>query len=48
MDEKPVIISTNLGDEALRQRYAAPIASRLLGAYQVCQFLGSDIRLMRR
>lgn len=44
MEEKPVIISTNLGDEALRQRYSPPIVSRLLGAYQICQFLGSDIR----
>ena len=48
MEEKPVIISTNLTDELLRQRYAPPIASRLLGAYQVCQFLGSDIRQRRR
>lgn len=48
MEDKPVIISTNLGDEALRQRYTPPIASRLLGAYQVCQFLGSDIRQIRR
>jgi hypothetical protein len=48
MEEKPVIVSTNLTDELLRQRYAPPIASRLLGAYQVCQFLGSDIRQLRR
>lgn len=48
MEDKPVIISTNLNDEALRQRYAPPIASRLLGAYQTCQFLGHDIRQLRR
>lgn len=48
MEDRPVIISTNLGDEALRQRYSPPIASRLLGAYQVCQFLGNDIRQVRR
>lgn len=48
MEDRPVIISTNLGDETLRQRYAPPIASRLLGAYQVFQFLGSDIRQLRR
>ncbi len=44
MDSKPVIVSTNLPSEALRHRYAGPIASRLLGAYHLCQFLGSDIR----
>ena len=48
MEDKPVIISTNLNDEGLRQRYAPPIASRLLGAYQTCQFLGHDIRQLRR
>lgn len=48
MEEKPVIISTNLTDEALRQRYSAPIVSRLLGVYQTCQFLGHDIRQLRR
>ncbi len=48
MDNKPVIISTNLSDEAIRQRYSGPIASRLLGAYQVCQFIGRDIRQIHR
>lgn len=48
MDGKPVIISTNLDDRGLRQRYAAPIASRLLGAYETCMFLGRDIRQIRR
>ena len=41
---RPVIVSTNLSDQALRQRYSAPIASRLLGAFEVCLFLGQDIR----
>ncbi|MGN0980218.1 MAG: ATP-binding protein [Candidatus Avoscillospira sp.] len=48
MDGKPVIISTNLDDKGLRQRYAAPIASRLLGSYETCMFLGRDIRQIRR
>jgi len=48
MDDKPTIISTNLTDESLRQRYSAPIVSRLTGSYQVCQFLGQDIRQFRR
>ena len=48
MEDKPVIVSTNLNDEGLRQRYAPAIASRLLGAYQTCRFLGQDIRQLRR
>ena len=48
MENKPVILSTNLNDEGLRQRYTPSIASRLLGAYQVFQFLGRDIRQLRR
>lgn len=48
MEGRPVIVSTNLNDEALRKRYSAPIASRLLGAYETCLFLGRDIRQMRR
>ena len=48
MEDKPVIISTNLNDQGLRQRYTPAIASRLLGAYQNCQFLGNDIRQLHR
>lgn len=48
MEEKPVIISTNLGTDAISHRYSGPIASRLLGTYQVCLFLGRDIRQLRR
>jgi len=48
MEDRPVIISTNLSSEALKQRYAAPIASRLLGVYEMLLFLGSDIRQLRR
>lgn len=46
LENRPVIVSTNLSDQALRQRYSAPIASRLLGAFEVCLFLGQDIRQM--
>ena len=48
MDSKPVIVSTNLTTEAISHRYSGPIASRLLGAYQLCPFLGRDIRQLRR
>lgn len=47
LENRPVIVSTNLSDQALRQRYSAPIASRLLGAFEVCLFLGQDIRQLR-
>lgn len=48
MDDKPIIVSTNLNDETLRQRYTPAIVSRLLGVFQVCHFIGSDIRQLRR
>ncbi len=48
MADQPTIISTNLSTEALRQRYPGPIASRLLGSYELCPFLGADIRQLRR
>lgn len=48
MEGKPVIISTNLSTEAISRRYPGPIASRLLGTYQLCPFLGIDIRTIWR
>lgn len=44
MEDKPVIVSTNLTTTALGQRYTPAIASRLLGSYELCLFLGKDIR----
>lgn len=48
MEEKPVIVSTNLSAAAISQRYPGPIASRLLGSYELCPFIGTDIRSLRR
>ncbi len=48
MEGKPVIVSTNLTAEAIQHRYPGPIASRLLGAYDLCPFLGTDIRRLKR
>ena len=48
MEGKPVIVSTNLSTDAISHRYPGPIASRLRGTYQVCPFLGQDIRQLRR
>ena len=45
---KPTIVSTNLPDGELETRYSAQIASRLLGAYTLYQFCGSDIRLLKK
>ncbi len=48
MTNRPTIVSTNLNDQGLRQRYIPAIASRLLGMYETHVFLGKDIRLMKR
>ncbi len=48
MEEKPIIISTNLSAAAISQRYPGPIASRIRGTYEICPFLGTDIRSLRR
>ena len=45
---KPTIVSTNLPDTELEARYSAQIASRLLGAYTLYQFCGTDVRLLRK
>lgn len=42
------IISTNLSDAELEQRYTPQIASRILGEFQTTPFVGHDIRLRRR
>lgn len=44
---RATIISTNLKPEALHDRYSPQIASRVLGVYQIMQFLGTDIRQRR-
>ena len=48
MEGKPIIISTNLLADAISQRYPGPIASRIRGTYEICPFLGTDIRSLRR
>ena len=45
---KPTIVSTNLPDSELEARYSAQIASRLLGAYTLYQFCGTDVRLLKK
>lgn len=41
------IISTNLSEDELRQRYSSQIVSRLLGEYMSLLFVGRDIRQVK-
>lgn len=43
----PTIINTNLGEDALQQRYGDRITSRLLGEYRPLLFVGEDVRLQK-
>lgn len=43
----PTIISTNLTEGELSQRYHERIRSRLLGCYQPLPFVGKDVRLQK-
>ena len=44
----PTIISSNIAVGELESRYSAQIASRLLGAYTLYKFYGTDIRLQKK
>ena len=44
---KPMIISTNLNIDEIRQRYSPQIASRLQGSFQLLPFVGEDIRILQ-
>lgn len=44
---KPMVISTNLNIEEIRQRYSPQIASRLEGSFQLLPFVGEDIRVRK-
>lgn len=44
---KPMIISTNLNIDEIRQRYSPQIASRLEGSFQLLPFVGEDIRVLK-
>ena len=47
LEEKPMIISTNLTVAQLSQRYTPQIASRILGQYNILPFEGQDIRQLK-
>lgn len=42
------IITTNLGEEEMRRRYTAQTVSRLEGEFLVLNFVGRDIRVIKR
>ena len=44
---KPMIISTNLNIDEIRQRYSPQIASRMQGSFTLLPFVGEDIRVLK-
>ena len=45
---KKTIISTNLDDDGIAERYGAALASRLKGEYEWLPFRGRDIRELKK
>ncbi len=48
LEQRPVIISTNLDNAQIQERYGDQIASRIVGAYTPLVCVGRDIRQQRR
>ena len=46
--EKPTIISTNFTLNELEQKYDRRVTSRILNCYNILQFIGNDIRQMKK
>ena len=47
LNNKPMIISTNLKVDEMSRRYSPQIASRLRGSFQRLAFVGEDIRVLK-
>lgn len=47
LQNKPMVISTNLNVDEVSQRYSPQIASRLYGSFQRLTFVGEDIRVLK-
>lgn len=47
LENKSMLISTNLNADELAQRYSGQIASRLLGNFKSMTFVGQDIRILK-
>lgn len=48
LENKPMVISTNLTVEEAAKRYSPQIASRLHGSFALMPFVGEDIRVMQK
>ena len=48
LDDLPTIISTNLTQEGIQQRYGDQITSRITGGFEPLLFVGKDIRQQKR
>ena len=48
LDGRPTIVSTNLELDAIEKQYSQRLASRLCFSYSVLEFIGEDIRYLRR
>ncbi len=48
LNNKKMVISTNLGLEKLYELYDERIVSRLIGEFKICRFYGEDIRLKKK
>lgn len=44
MENRATVISTNLADNEIENRYSPQIASRIIGTFRLVQFVGEDIR----
>ena len=44
---KPMIISTNLEPEKIRQTYGSRLFSRIIGGFIICVFKGKDVRYQK-
>lgn len=47
LENKPMVISTNLIVDEMERRYSPQIASRLYGGFQMLPFVGEDIRVLK-
>ena len=47
LENKPMVISTNLNIEEIKRRYSPQIGSRLEGGFTLLPFLGEDIRVLK-
>ena len=47
LENKPMVVSTNLNIDEIMRRYSPQIASRLRGGFNLLTFVGEDIRVLK-